>query len=156
MGMQTVARVEESFEGMFECRHCELEVPATVYARSSGSARGLGAAAEAAAIEDAEMDASALASRTLQFVRCPRCRKKDPGGRGYRVQVTVGVLVLGAICGGLMYLLVGMRSRGEADAGTAQWASIGFGVVMALLLYWKWGRPWRSADKRTVFHRTAP
>jgi len=149
--MQTIARVEESFEGMFECPHCELEVSATVYAKSSGSARGIGAEAEAAARENAEIDANAIAARTLQFVRCPRCGKQDPGGRRYRIQATIGVLVVGAISAGLMYLFVGMRTRGQADADIAKWASLGFGVFMALLLYWRWGRPWRSPDKRTVF-----
>ena len=32
------------------------------------------------------------------------------------------------------------------------WVAIGFGVFMTALLYWKWGRPWRSPYRRTVFH----
>ncbi|MBS1119547.1 MAG: hypothetical protein H6Q90_1775 [Deltaproteobacteria bacterium] len=152
MGMQTIAKVAESFDGMFECGHCALEVPATVYARSSGTARGAGAQAQALALENAEMDANALASRTLQFVRCPRCGKTDPTGPSYRIQATIGAIVLGAISAVLSYLLVAMRTRGTADAAAAKWVAIGFGVFMVLLLYWKWGRPWRSPDKRTVFH----
>jgi hypothetical protein len=152
MGMQTIAKVGQSFEGTFECRHCELEVTATVFARASGAARGIGADAEAIAYENAEMEANALASRTLQFVRCPRCGKRDPSGPSYRIQATIGAVVLGAITAGLCYLVVAMRSRGTADADAAKWVSIAAGVIMVLVLYWKWGRPWRSPDKRTVFH----
>src|SRR6185436_10859439 len=97
MGMHTIAKVGESFDGIFECQHCEIEVPATVFAKSSASAPGVGAAAERMAAENAEMDANALASRTLQFVRCPNCGKTDPSGPRYRSQATIGAIVLGAI-----------------------------------------------------------
>jgi len=152
MGLNTIARVAESFGGTFECQHCQLEVAATVHARSTGSARGVGAEAQSAALENAEMDANALAARTLQFVRCPRCGKRDPSGRRYRIQATIGAMVVGAIAWGLAFLLIAMRTRGHADAAMAKWASLGLGVFIALMLYWKWGRPWRSPDKRTVFH----
>lgn len=151
--MQTIGTVGQSFTGDFECRHCELEVTATVYAKASAAASGGGAEAAQLAIESAELDANALASRTLQFVRCPRCGKTDPSGRSYRIQATIGAVVLGAISAGLAYLLIAMRSRGRADADWAKWVALGFGVFMVLLLYWKWGRPWRSPDKRTIFRR---
>ena len=153
MGMQTVARVAESFDGTFECRHCEYEVGATVFAKSSGTARGIDEAAQRTAFENAETDANALAARTLQFVPCPKCGKTDPTGHSYRVQVTIGSLVLGALGAGAIWLYMGLRTRGRADATMAEWGAIGFGVFLAALLYWKWGRPWRSAAKRTVFHR---
>jgi hypothetical protein len=150
MGLQTIAKVAQSFDGTFECRHCGYESVATVFARSSGAARGVGRDAEQPALETAENDANALASRTLQFVRCPKCRRTDPTGRSYRVQATIGSIVLGLISAGLMYLYAKMQMDAD-DASTAQWASIGFGVFLAGLLYWKWGRPWRSPDQRTVF-----
>jgi hypothetical protein len=151
--MQTVARVGQSFDGFFECRHCELEAYATVYATAAGVARGVGEDADRLALANAESDANALASRTLQFVRCPRCGKKDPSGPSYRAQATVGAIVLGALAAGGSWLFVAMRTRGHADAGAAKWVSLAAGVFIALMLYWRWGRPWRSPDKRTVFHR---
>ena len=153
MGMQTIAKVSQSFDGLFECTHCELEVPATVFAKSSGSAPGIDDNARQVAAEHAEMDANALAARTLQFVRCPRCGKTDPSGPRYRSQATLGAIVLGGLSAGLCYLFVAFRSQGTADADVAKWVSLGFGVFLGALLYWKWGRPWRSPDQRTVFHR---
>jgi transcription elongation factor Elf1 len=150
MGLQTVAKVAQSFDGTFECQHCGHEAGATVFAKSSGAARGVGADAERIAVENAENDANALASRTLQFVRCPKCGRTDPSGRSYRVQATVGSIVIGLVGAGLMYLYAKIRTDAD-DAETARWASIGFGVFLATLLYWKWGRPWRSPDKRTIF-----
>jgi len=152
MGMQTIAKVAESFEGTFECRHCDYEVGATVFAKSSGAARGVGEDAQRVAYENAETDANALAARTLQFVPCPKCGKLDPTGHSYRAQVTVGSLILGAIGAGGIYLYIGMRTRGRADESMATWGAIGFGIFLAALLYWRWGRPWRSSRKRTVFH----
>ena len=153
MGMHTVASVGDSFHGMFECRHCDLEVGATVYAKSSGAARGVGAAAEQIALENAEMDANALAARTLQFVKCPACGKTDPAGKSYRIQATIGAIVLGAGIALLAWLFVAMRTRGRADDDISTWLAIGTGVLMTLMLYWRWGRAWRSPDRRTVFHR---
>jgi len=151
VGLQTVAKVAQSFDGTFECRHCEYEATATVFAKSSGAARGIGAEAERAALETAEHDANALASRTLQFVKCPRCGKTDPSGRSYRAQATVGAIFLGIISAGLIYVYFNMRAEDREDAAMMGWVAIGFGAFMTALLYWKWGRPWRSPDRRTVF-----
>src|SRR5260221_4156613 len=152
MGMQTIAKVSRSFEGTFECRHGELEVPATVFAKSSGAARGVGDDARALAVENAEMDANAYAARTLQFVKCPRCGKKDPTGPSYRIQATIGAAVVGTLFAGLCWLLIAMKSRGTSDGPSTKWVSLIAGGFIAVLAYWKWGRPWRSPDKRTMFH----
>ena len=149
--MGNVVRVKEVFAGHFECRHCDLDVPAQVRAVGWGGERPTGLTVEEEAIEDA----SGVASRTLQFVPCPRCGKLDPTGRGYRIQVIVGVIVLGALLFGGCYLFLKFRARHSSfERSELLWMSAAFGALMSAILYWKWSRPWRGAAKRTRIQYT--
>ena len=40
----------------------------------------------------------------------------------------------------------------ESDRTMILYISAGFGVVLGGILYWKWSRPWRGAERRTRIH----
>lgn len=138
-------KVHEVFSGHFECRHCELDVPATVGAVGWGEDTGAPPEAGVTAVEDA----SGVASRTLQFVKCPRCGKLDPGGRSYRVQVTVGSLLIAALAVGVTFALVAAKRRNPLDRDETWGLALFLGALIGGVFYWNWGRPWRGAARRT-------
>jgi len=120
----TAATAGDLFDGVFECAHCGLEATARVFASSSGVARGDDVAAEQHATEAAMGSANALAARTLQFVHCPECGQTDPTGRGYRVQASLGAIVLGAVGGLLFYVYAAMRAmtlEHRSSTGDRRW-----------------------------------
>lgn len=149
----TSATAGDLFDDVFECVGCSFEATARVFATSSGVARGVDVAAAHHASELAMEGANALAARTLQFVHCPACGQTDPTGRSYRVQVTLGAVLLGAVGGLLSYAYAAMQAVDSSDLAIGRYASAGFGAVLAALLYWRWGRPWRAPDARTMFER---
>ena len=144
----TVASTTEAFSGTFECRHCELECTAVVEASGRGQAKGRNMHHDA--YKDAEDDANNVAARTLQFVKCPRCGKRDPSGISYRIQMTIGAILAGGALGGATTALAVMKSRGRG-ATDFWWIFLAVGGVLALVFYWRFRRPWANADKRTKF-----
>lgn len=150
--MAQVLRVKEVFTGHFECRHCELDVVAEVRASGWGGEKPLVMMETRTMEEEAVEDASGVASRTLQFVKCPRCGKYDPGGDSYRTQVLLGSIVVGVIVFVLTWLFVKMQVDYDKDRTMVLYIAAGFGVFFSGALYWKWSRPWRGAEKRTRIH----
>lgn len=149
----TTASTHEAFSGTFECRHCELEVTAVVHASGSGQAEGrIAEGAGHAAYKDAEDDANHVAGRTLQFVKCPRCGKRDQSGTSYRIQMTIGAFLAGAILSGITIVLAAMSEAGRGRGkGDWLWIFLVLAAVLTAGFYWRFRRPWANADRRTTF-----
>jgi hypothetical protein len=147
----TTASTDEVFHGEFECRHCELQTTALVLASGRGQAEGhADDGAGHAAYKDAEDDANNVAARTLQFVKCPRCGKRDPAGRSYRIQMTIGAVLAGAVLGGITTVLGIIQNRGRGAEVLLPIFLIVSGVLGAIF-YFRFRRPWAGADARTKF-----
>lgn len=148
----TLRKTNEVFCGTFECRRCELEAPATVRAAGWGAAQGRSEDAAANAAFEGEQDASGVASRTLTFVRCPRCGAVDPSALSYRIQVMIGSLLLGLVAAGVVFVFshVSRRGRSLADVGGVGWLCAIVTLVVAGALYWRWRRPWVRVRERVV------
>ena len=149
--------VSDEFVGPFECRHCGFETTARVRAigrrawlptgpREAGGARIRG--------EGAAEIAGVVASRTLMFVRCPRCGKRDPSATTYRVQVVLGALLAGVAAGVLAFLgmVKSFRSINELALGTAMAAGLG----VAAGVWWTYRRAWVRVDERVVLAEPDP
>ena len=137
----TSAKVREHYEGQYECRFCGLDVPAVVYATGLGGALGHGAASMREAVDIADYNANSVATRTLLYIPCPKCGRRQPGAIGFRVQVIVGAAVLAAIFGFVLRRLMGHPSNNAVCVGLA--------AVVFACFYWWWGRAWRGVKKRT-------
>ncbi|HEY4058018.1 MAG TPA: hypothetical protein VGM39_15495 [Kofleriaceae bacterium] len=138
----TNATVRDYYEGQYECGSCGLDVPAVVYAVGHGGAQGHGDASAREAVAIAEYNANSVATRTLLYIPCPKCGKRQPGAIGYRVQVILGGAAISGTLGGILYALMGSHSGdGQVCAGVAA-------ILFAFFYYW-WGRPWRGVKKRT-------
>jgi predicted RNA-binding Zn-ribbon protein involved in translation (DUF1610 family) len=140
------AKHAAAFSGTFECRSCGLDAPAVVRARGSGSAKGVSENSAHVAAEIAEADANAVAARTLTFYPCPKCGKVDPSSRSFRIQVIIGSLVLGAAVGLVAFLW--FRPAFGRDASVERIAAASVGAVVAIALYFWWGRAWWRVKKR--------
>ncbi|HEY4181456.1 MAG TPA: hypothetical protein VGM90_31635 [Kofleriaceae bacterium] len=153
----TNATVREHFDGQYECPHCGLDVPAIVYATGYGGAQGHGDDSSQEALDNANYNASSVATRTLLYVPCPKCGKRQPGAIGYRIQVIVGAAILAiGLAALLVVLMQGRYGRDSSDMTMGEGTAV---VVFAFFYYW-WGRPWRGVKKRTsidmeraVFHK---
>jgi predicted RNA-binding Zn-ribbon protein involved in translation (DUF1610 family) len=141
-------RVDDEFAGTYECARCGFETPAVVHAWSGGAARGRGDDARAAAREQAQERAGAMASRTLMFVRCPKCGQRDPKARVYQVQIVLAALAMGAA--GFAVLFVGLMKL-RADAWFGDWTPVlaaACGATWAVRTYTRYRRAWVGVASR--------
>ncbi|CAN5906339.1 hypothetical protein BH11MYX2_BH11MYX2_36230 [soil metagenome] len=138
----TNATVREHFEGQYECLSCGLDVPAIVYATGHGGAQGHGEASAREALDIANYNANSVATRTLVYIPCPKCGKRQPGAIGYRIQVLVGGAAIAAVLAGFLYLAMGSH---HSDAPVCE----GFALLVFAFFYYWWGRPWRGVKKRS-------
>ncbi|HEY4055881.1 MAG TPA: hypothetical protein VGM39_04705 [Kofleriaceae bacterium] len=150
LSSDTTIAVDEVFEGAFECSACGYEAPASVRMKARGAARGKTQEAREAAEANAEELAGTLASRTLMFVRCPKCGQRDPKARAYQVQVVLGVLAMGLAGFAIAFLLL-MKSRLYVYAGAlTPWIAIACGVTWMARTFVVYRRAWHDVDKRVV------
>lgn len=142
--------VNETFDGTFECAACGYEALASVKTTAKGSARGTTAAAREAAEADAEETAGTIASRTLMFVRCPKCGQRDRKARTYQVQVVLGALAMGAAGFAIVFLLL-MKSKLYKETGSlTPWIAIAAGVTWAARTFIVYRRAWHDIDTRVT------
>jgi DNA-directed RNA polymerase subunit M/transcription elongation factor TFIIS len=154
---QSYVKVAEDFEGTFECRHCEFEAPAIVRAKGATTTKDSSESAHIDAQQIAEMDAGSVAARTLTFVKCPRCGKTDPIAHSFRLQVLIGAPACGALAGVAAYFLVAIRTSSwsrERHGNALPVTAFVIGVVVAFILYWRWGRAWRNVEQRVTIQHT--
>lgn len=147
-------RVDEVFEGTFTCASCGFETTAlvTAWAKAAADKRIENAREEARAL--AEEEAGNLASRTLMFVPCPACGKRDPKATAYRVQVVLGALALGAAMFAVLFVTF-MKVRWDRALGawTPVIAAAGGGVI-AIRTFLKYRRAWTRLDERVQLGST--
>lgn len=142
--METVESDDDRYAGTFECARCGFETPARVRAWARLRVRRPSDAARAMANETA----SAIASRTLMFVPCPKCGQRDPRATTYRVQIILAALAMGIA--GFATAFVGMfktsvyRTLGDATPVVA--AAVG--AAWAFAIYRRYRLAWTRIDER--------
>jgi ribosomal protein L37E len=151
----TVERVEDEFAGTFECASCGFETAASVrsWANAAVSARTEGATQAARAI--ATEDAGAIASRTLMFVRCPSCGKRDPRARTYQIQIVLAALGMGAAGFAILFVAIFKLGLDRTLGPLAPALAAACGLVWAARTYLKYRRAWTRVDDRVVLGTAA-
>ncbi len=149
--------VDDVFEGPFECRRCGFETRATVQATGQrawtpGGPREAGG--YAAHGESAGAVAEVVASRTLMFVRCPSCGRRDPSAGMYRLQVVLGALLAGTAAA-VLALLGTIKATGHVSDVMLP-VSIATGIAVAASVYWTYRRAWVRVDERVTLYPRAP
>jgi len=137
------------FSGPYECRRCGFETQATVRATGrrtwtpraphESSERGAGA-------ESADAVAEVVASRTLMFVRCPRCHRRDPSAFIYQLQVILGALLAGGGAFALSFL--GMIKLASGVSSYMLPVALVAGATTCLGVWWTYRRAWVAVDDR--------
>ena len=148
----THARARDTFEGTFECRACGFEAPALVYGGGRGSARGWDQDSAAAAIAEAQEDASDVASWTLAFLPCPSCGKRDPIARSYVITAVI-LALLGGSGGGALFAVLAV-SRGVSFGNGMKLFAVATGVLVALAIFGAKARAFISIRRRVSLDMT--
>ncbi len=140
-----MSAITEDFVGDYQCRRCGYESRARVSA--TGGAANVGG-------ESASDIAGVVASRTLLFVRCPNCGKRDPSATTYRIQVWLGALLAGG-AGSLLGLVFMMRSqaRRESNVGVIAVAMVVAGLLPAFVVWLRYRRAWIDVERRVLLFR---
>lgn len=145
--------VSEVFSGTFECRRCSYEAAAQVTARGGrtfmpnapvegGATRPVG--------ETTSDIAGVVASRTLMFVRCPRCGERDPSARIYKIQVALGALLAG-VASTVLYALGSVKTGLAFRYPEATLVLSGVtGLAAAAMVYRTYRRAWVDVEARVV------